>query len=69
MANRLPHIRRGDEVLVGDGWYPVAGYSLTVRHDSPTTGSVFTAKKYGKLEPCLGYRINYADISDVRAPR
>lgn len=34
--------------------------------NAPTTGSVFTDKPLGRFEPCLGYRINYADIESVR---
>ena len=61
----LPHLMRGQEVLVGGQWYPVSGYSLSVSKHG-TTGSVFTTKAYGRFEPQLGYRLNYKDIEDVR---
>lgn len=60
-------LQAGDEVMVGGEWYPVAGYSLRVER-SGKSGSVFTLKPYGKFEPFLGYRINYADITDHRRP-
>lgn len=65
---RLPHLQRGDDVLVAGEWYPVVGYALSHKPDAATTGSVFTLKPLGKFEPCLGYRISYADIEEVRRP-
>lgn len=63
--SKLPGgLQRGDEVLAYGEWYPVIGYSLICGAD--TTGNVFTDKPYGKYEPWLGYRINVADIIDVR---
>lgn len=61
----LPYIRIGDDVLVGDFWYPVIGFSLRVAPDQPKTGKVFTSKKYGSITP-LGFEIDYADIRQVR---
>jgi hypothetical protein len=65
---RLPYLTRGCEVLIGDEWYPVVGYALTHKPNSPTTGSVFTTKPHGKFEPQLGYRLDYSQIEEVRFP-
>jgi hypothetical protein len=65
-VERLLHLQRGDEVLVDGEWYPVIGYALTHTPNAPTTGSVFTDKPLGRFEPCLGYRINYSAIEQVR---
>lgn len=61
-----PSIERGDDVLVDGEWYPIIGYSLSLKPDAPATGSVFTSKRRGAFEPCLGFRIDYADIEQVR---
>jgi hypothetical protein len=60
---RLPFIERGQEAFVKGAWYPVIGYAL----DGKGGGTVFTDKPHG---PCtnLGYRIDYADIEELRAP-
>jgi hypothetical protein len=63
--SKLKYIVIGDEVQVFGDWYPVIGYSLLIERGN-TTGSVFSSKKYGNCEPCLGYRINYSDITAVR---
>lgn len=60
-------LRRGDEVLVGGDWYPVIGCALTYRPNAPATGNIFTSKPYGPIGS-LGYRINFADIEQVRRP-
>jgi hypothetical protein len=65
-VERLLHLQRGDEVLVDGEWYPVIGYALTHTPNAPTTGSVFTDKPLGRFEPCLGYRISYSAIEQVR---
>lgn len=63
------YLERGDEIKVAGVWYPVIGYALTRFPKAKTTGSVFTLKSNGKpFEPCLDYRIDYADIEDHRRP-
>jgi len=60
------YISRGCEVKVGESWYPVCGFAL-IREKSGASGSVFTLKPNGAtFEPCLGYRIDYSDIEDIR---
>lgn len=59
-------LQRGDDVMVGGEWYPVAGFTLCVDSVAGTEGSVFTSKPYGKFENHLGYRINYGEITDHR---
>lgn len=61
------NLQRGDEIMVSGEWYPVIGYALTYVPNAPTTGSVFTSKPCGPIGP-LGYRIDYADIEQVRRP-
>ena len=60
------HITTDDEVMVDGEWFPVSGFSLMHKPGEETTGSVFTLKPIGKFEPCLGYRIDYSTIRDVR---
>ncbi|GGA45887.1 hypothetical protein GCM10011499_14540 [Pelagibacterium lentulum] len=62
----MRYICRGDEVLVDGEWYPVVGFSLMHKPNGPTTGSVFTDKPIGAFEHCLGYRLEYSKITDVR---
>ncbi|TPJ86989.1 MULTISPECIES: hypothetical protein [unclassified Mesorhizobium] len=64
----MDNLQRGDDVLVGGEWYPVIGYSLRISPNEPTTGDIFTTKPYGKYEPWLGYRIDYASIEQSRRP-
>ncbi len=61
-------LQRGDEVLVGDDWYPVSGYSLRCEPGGAKSGSVFTLKPRGVFEPCLGYRIDWSEIANHRRP-
>lgn len=63
--NKLDHgLQRGDEVMADGEWWPVIGYALS----GPTSGSIFTLKKRGTFEPCLGYRIDMSEITDCRRP-
>ena len=69
MFAKLDHgLQRGDEVLVGDEWYPVIGYAMTAHPGGARSGSVFTDKPVGKYEPWLGYRIDVAKVADCRRP-
>jgi hypothetical protein len=66
----MKRIERGGSVRVGDFWYEIVGFALAYNPDGTVTGSVFTLTPTGSryFEPCLGYRINYDDIEEIREP-